>query len=75
MPQCTEAWHAVQTLFWLHCACNICHLDLSPDNVMLLLDKSNPWNTLKLIDFGLARGFNAGKQRPCIFCLQRFPGL
>ena len=53
--------YAMQTLFHMHCAAKVCHLDLSPDNVMLLLDKSNPWNTLKLIDFGLACMFNPGK--------------
>lgn len=53
---------AVQTLWYLHFASNICHLDLSPENIMVQWDKSNPWDTVRLIDFGFARKFNPGKQ-------------
>ena len=36
---------------------NIVHLDLKPENIMLL-DKNT--KKLKLIDFGLSRGVNSG---------------
>ena len=52
---------AVQTLWRLHCSSNFCHLDLSPDNIMLRSDKSNPWDTLRLIDFGFAAHFQPGR--------------
>lgn len=60
---------AVQTLWRLHCGSNFCHLDLSPDNIMLRSDKSNPWDTLRLIDFGFAANFNPGKL-PSHACVQ-----
>lgn len=66
---------AVQTLWWLHQQSNLCHMDLSPDNIMLRLDKSNPWDTLRLIDFGFAAKFNPGKHRASLrthVCLKRF---
>lgn len=52
---------SVQTLWRLHCGSNFCHLDLSPDNIMLRSDKSNSWDTLRLIDFGFAASLNPGK--------------
>ena len=57
---------AVQTLWELHCASHLCHLDLSPDNIMLRTDNSNPWDTLRLIDFGFATEFNPGKHLTCM---------
>lgn len=42
---------------------NLCHMDLSPDNIMLRSDKSNPWDTLRLIDFGFAAKYNPGKHQ------------
>lgn len=60
---------AVQTLFELHCASNFYHLDLSPDNIMLRSDKSKPWDTLRLIDFGFASKFNPGRHHTSLMRL------
>ena len=51
----------MQTLYELHCGCGLCHLDLSPSNIMLLWDTSDPWDSIRLIDFGFASKFNIGK--------------
>ncbi|KAL3140351.1 Death-associated protein kinase 2 [Trebouxia sp. C0009 RCD-2024] len=51
----------VDTLWEMHCVGKVCHMDLSPDNIMLLWDKSNPLDTLRVIDFGFARMINPGK--------------
>ena len=60
---------AVQTLWNLHCAGNLCHLDVSPENIMLRSNKSNPWDSLRLIDFGFASRFNPGKQHASLTCM------
>lgn len=49
----------LQTLFQLHVA-KWCHLDVSPGNVMLQWHSDHPWDTLRLVDFGFAKHFEAG---------------
>ena len=49
----------LQTLLHLHMA-EWCHLDVSPGNVMLQSHSDHPWDTLRLVDFGFAKQFEAG---------------
>ena len=49
----------LQTLFELHVV-KWCHLDVSPGNVMLQSHSDHPWDTLRLVDFGFAKQFEAG---------------
>ncbi|KAL0055509.1 hypothetical protein WJX82_001356 [Trebouxia sp. C0006] len=49
----------LDTLFQLHVA-KWCHLDVSPGNVMLQWHSDHPWDTLRLVDFGFAKQFEAG---------------
>lgn len=50
----------MQTLFFLHLDSTVCHLDLTPANIMLQAHCDDPWDTLRLIDFGFAAIFNPG---------------
>ena len=51
---------ALQTLWQLHCHSNICHLDISPSNVMVRKDCCNAWDSVRLIDFAFAQHFRTG---------------
>ena len=62
---------AVQTLLCLHFSGRICHLDTSPSHIMVRSDKSNPWDMLRLIDFGFARIFNKGSSCACLLSANR----
>ena len=49
----------LQTLLQLHVV-KLCHLDVSPGNVMLQWYSDHPWDTLRLVDFGFAKQFETG---------------
>ena len=49
-----------QTLLHLHLKSHICHLDLTPANIMLQ-KCSDSWDQLRLIDFGFATRFDPGE--------------
>eukprot|EP00474_Spongospora_subterranea_P009696 CRZ10154.1 hypothetical protein [Spongospora subterranea] len=59
-------WQLIKALEYIH-AQNICHLDLSPENILLTQD-----GDIKLTDFGLARVFDA--IRPFAACHTTKPG-
>ena len=50
----------MQTLFHLHLNAALCHLDLTPGNLMLA-HRYNPYDTLRVIDLGFAKRFNPGE--------------
>lgn len=52
---------SMQTLFHMHINAAVCHLDLTPGNVMLETHSNNPYDTVRIIDFGLAKFSNPGK--------------
>ena len=69
----------MQTLFFMHLGSNLCHLDVTPSNIMLQAHADSPWDTLRLIDFGFASEFNPGEctepfcdelliQQQCVCC-------
>ena len=50
----------MQTLYALHTYSNICHMDISPANIMFNPLRGSPWDSVTLIDFGFAQEFDAG---------------
>ena len=52
---------SMQTLYFMHLNSSVCHLDLTPANIMLQACCDDPWDTVRLIDFGFAADFNPGK--------------
>lgn len=50
----TIAVQLLETLSQLHEQAHLAHLDLKGENVMLSQNSLQPWDTLKLIDFGIA---------------------
>lgn len=52
---------SMQTLCQMHIDAELCHLDVTPRNVMLEAHSSDPWDTLRLIDFAFSRRFNTGR--------------
>ena len=61
-----SAAFAMQTLRQLHWASELCHLDLSPANVMMREDKCNAWDSVRLIDLAFAQTFDQGKFSGCM---------
>ena len=59
----TEGVYLMQTLFQLHLESNLCHLDVTPSNIMLQAHCDDPWDSVRLIDFGFAACFNPGKHQ------------
>ena len=53
--------HTLQTLNHMHVDSKICHLDTTPGNIMLQSSPANPWDSVRLIDFGFATKFNPGE--------------
>lgn len=51
----------MQTLILMHINSTVCHLDLTPANIMLQAYCDDAWDTVRLIDFGFAACFNPGK--------------
>lgn len=51
---------ALQTLNHMHTDSNVCHLDITPGNIMPQSAPANPWDSVRLIDFGFATKFNPG---------------
>ena len=51
---------ALQTLNHMHTDSNVCHLDITPGNIMLQSAPANPWDSVRLIVFGFATKFNPG---------------
>ena len=45
----------------MHMDSKICHLDITPGNIMLQSTPANPWDAVRLIDFGFATKFNPGE--------------
>lgn len=60
----------LQTLYVLHRQARIAHMDLTSTNVMAL-DSADPWDDIRLIDFGLA-GLHS-MYAPLILVLLHFP--
>lgn len=54
---------ALQTLNHMHLDSNICHLDITPGNIMMQSKPASPWDAVRLIDFGFADWFNEGATR------------
>eukprot|EP01083_Nonionella_stella_P013805 38834_1 len=74
-------WQMIVVLKWLHVDMNICHLDISLENILcknatfIPLDDSkdpmftiNPNVQIKICDFGLAEIFNAKKKENAFRC-------
>ena len=38
----------------------VCHLDITPGNIMLQSKPANPWDAVRFIDFGFGTKFNPG---------------
>ena len=55
-------------LFHMHLDSNVCHMDITPNNIMLQHNPVNEWDTVRLIDFGFAQDFDAGKSISCMIC-------
>ena len=43
---------ALQTLNHMHMDGKVCHLDITPGNIMLQSKPANPWDAVRFIDFG-----------------------
>lgn len=44
----------------MHMDSQVCHLDITPANIMLQSTFANPWDAMRLIDFGFAMEFDPG---------------
>lgn len=56
----------LQTLDQLHHNAKLCHLNLSGNNIMVLDSSRDPWDALRLLDFGLAQKCHPGNSwTPC----------
>ena len=53
----------MQTLFHMHINAALFHMDLAPGNVMLEAHSKDPYDTVRIIDFGFAKRFNPGKHQ------------
>ena len=51
----------MQTLVLMHLNGTVCHMDLTPANIMLQDHCDDSWNTVQVIDFGFAAFFKPGK--------------
>ena len=60
----------VQTVHLLHTDCTLAHLDITSSNIMLRHDDYQPWDQLRLVDFGFAQRCNPGV--PVCVSLHRF---
>ena len=58
---CFSTTLVLQTLNRMHLDSEICHMDITPSNVMLQSNPGCPWDAVRLIDFGFAKEFNAGR--------------
>lgn len=56
---------SLQTLNHMHLDSNVCHMDITPGNIMLQSKPVNPWDVVRIIDFGFAKWFNEGAARSC----------
>ena len=57
----TTSISSLQSLSELHDRAHIAHLDVNPNNIMLAQSSTTEWQTMKLIDFGLASNCKSGK--------------
>lgn len=51
----TQRLWLLQTVFFLHEAGDLCHLDISSSNVMLCTDQTDRWDSIRLLDFGFCQ--------------------
>ena len=58
----------LQTLAKLHSS-GICHMDISPSNIMVQTKAASAWDTIRLIDFGFAKRCDTGLHL-CVMCMQ-----
>lgn len=50
----------LQTLNHMHMDSKVCHLDITPGNIMLQFKPANPWDVVRFIDFGFGTKFEPG---------------
>ena len=60
LAQCTDSAPVLQTPNHLHLDSKVCHLDITPGNIMLQSTPASPWDAVCLIDFGFAAEFDPG---------------
>ena len=51
----------MQTVHSLHTVAKLCHLDISSNNIMLRTDSCQPWDNLRLLDFGFSQKCTPGE--------------
>ena len=52
----------------LHFIGELCHLDISGSNVMLRTDDFEPWDQVRLVDFGFCQGCLPGMHGQTVYC-------
>ena len=45
----------------MHLDSMVCHMDITPANIMLQSNPVSLWDTVRLIDFGFAKPLNPGE--------------